>query len=315
MNDQNSKFSDTPQMGQVKVSGRNVVTPFVGKTSMPENHETGQAKAPGSETCPLPASAWRGPRESPGKRCLSCLKSILTRIGALLPMRGHHQLQMVLNYMRLGRWMRDNQFLPRHRCPNRSAVFDIIAERLRDERVLYLEFGVHEGASMRHWSHVLRNPESRLHGFDSFEGLPEDFDIPGGRYEKGHFDVGGQLPVIDDSRVTFIKGWFENVLPTYTLPPHDQLVITLDADLYSSTALVLKELAPHIKIGTVLYFDDMSRPEHEPKAFREFMDETGLGFSVVAVDGTLNKAAFVCNGRVGACHDAARPAEHSRDAA
>ena len=69
----------------------------------------------------------------------------------------------------------------------------------RHALVLYLEFGVFEGASMRRWSTALKNPASLLHGFDSFEGLPEDFDF---KYPKGHFDVGGSLPDIDDDRIT-----------------------------------------------------------------------------------------------------------------
>jgi hypothetical protein len=89
---------------------------------------------------------------------------------------------------------------------------------------------------MRIWSSLLRNPTSNLHGFDSFEGLPESWDLS---LEKGHFAMDGSVPVIDDSRVSFVKGWFSETLPQYVLPPHEQLFVNFDADRYSSTKTVL----------------------------------------------------------------------------
>lgn len=225
---------------------------------------------------------------------LRSFKKILTIVGANLSARTMHRLQLVINYMKLGRWMVDNNFPIPARVPNRTAVFQAVADRISDARVLYLEFGVYQGASMRFWSKALTNNESQLHGFDSFEGLPEDFDDVGGPYRKGTFDVGGRAPDIDDPRVTFFKGWFEETLPNYSLPEHDVLVITLDADLYSATIYVLNRLKNHIRSGTYIYFDDMSRPEHEPRAFREFMAETGKKFELVAADDTLNTVFFGC---------------------
>ena len=71
--------------------------------------------------------------------------------------------------MKLGRWMADNHFFVKERVPSREAVFGSVARRVRDLRVLYLEFGVWEGESMRWWSDALKHPGSHLHGFDSFE--------------------------------------------------------------------------------------------------------------------------------------------------
>jgi hypothetical protein len=123
-----------------------------------------------------------------------------------------------------------------------------VAEKVRDRAVLYLEFGVFEGASLRFWSRALRNPEARLDGFDSFCGLPEDFDV-NGPIVRETFDVGGRIPRIDDPRVRFFKGWFSDTLPEYEVPPHEVLVIVLDADLYSSTRLVLDRFRPWINAG------------------------------------------------------------------
>jgi len=213
-------------------------------------------------------------------------------MGAWMPAPALHQLQTVVNYMKLGSWMAKNNFKIDRRVPNREAVFAAVAERVRDMRVLYLEFGVFRGASMRYWSNVLNNPDARLYGFDSFEGLPEDFDDVWGPYVKGTFDVKGAIPKIDDPRVEFVKGWFEHTLPTFQLPEHEVLVIVLDADLYSSTDCVLTHLRPFIKIGTFIYFDDMSRPNHEPAAFDKFVSESGYRFRLVSADYSFNNAFF-----------------------
>jgi hypothetical protein len=217
---------------------------------------------------------------------VAIIKQLLTVIGARLSNHALLQLQMVVNHLKLGRWMRDRGYAISRRERNRERVFDAVAKRIRDDRVLYVEFGVFEGLATRYWSKALRNPQSVLHGFDSFEGLPEQ----GGRWTKGQFSTGGQIPRIDDPRLRFFKGWFNDVLPTYQVPAHDQLVINMDADLYSSTIYVLRHLKDHIKPGTLIYFDDMNHLEHEPKAIDEFLAETGLKFRVVAADRTL---AFV----------------------
>ncbi len=230
------------------------------------------------------------------KALLRFFKQLLTLLGSALPEKSLHGLQMILNYMKLGRWMRTQGFRFPRRFQRREQVFETVASRVRDQRVLYLEFGVFKGSSMRWWSRALKNPASHLHGFDSFEGLPEDYDEMGGKYVKGWFSTGGNMPQIDDPRVRFFKGWFDETLPGYAPPEHDTLVINLDADLYSSTIYVLRALRGHIRPGTYVYFDDMSRPDHEPRAFEEFMAETGLKFKPLAADVTLNNAFFVCEG-------------------
>lgn len=134
---------------------------------------------------------------------------------------------------------------------------------------------------MVYWSRSLKHPESILHGFDSFEGLPESSGI----WSKGQFNTGGNIPNISDSRVQFFKGWFNQILPTYSVPSgYDVLIINMDADLYSSTIYVLRFLQSYIRSGTFIYFDEMNHMEHEPRAFDEFIDATGRQFKLVSAD-------------------------------
>lgn len=219
-------------------------------------------------------------------------KRILTALGGNLPISVIRALRLSMNYVYLGHWMQAHGFDPSMRMIDRTAIFNFIARSLVNKQVLYLEYGVYQGASLRYWSSALSNPDSQLHAFDSFVGLPETFDSL--THPMGLFDTGGMPPQIDDSRIAYHIGWFDQTVPSFDVPAHEQLLVTLDADLYSSTKLVLDHLRPHIKPGAILYFDDMSRPEHEPAAFSDYLKQSRQVFELVAVDETLNCAAFRC---------------------
>jgi hypothetical protein len=189
-------------------------------------------------------------------------------------------LRSVLSYLELGAWVAS--------LPEGSGVIDLqwnvdlFAEAVRRttcSRPLYLEFGVYAGRSMRWWSQHLRQPGAMLVGFDSFEGLPEDWrpDMP-----TGHFATGGAPPEIDDPRVSFVKGLFNETLPAYRLPEHDQLIVNIDCDLYSSAATVLSWLEPHLRRGTLLYFDELPDRDHEMRALKEFLARTDVGVRPIA---------------------------------
>jgi hypothetical protein len=217
---------------------------------------------------------------------------MLTLVGRFLPAWAVRGIRQSVDYVELGFWMEEQGFAVGARVRDRTKVFDAIADALGERPTLYLEFGVFEGASLRYWSQTLRDPASELHAFDSFQGLPETFDPL--THPKGRFDVGGRLPDIDDQRIKYHVGWFSDTVPDFVFPPHDQLLINFDADLYSATSIVLGHAARHIQPGTILYFDDMSRPSHEPAAFADFMRQSGRRFQVLAVDESLNCAAFRC---------------------
>lgn len=217
------------------------------------------------------------------------VKHWLTRLGPHTPHSVVHGLNAIANYLTVGRWFKEKNLTVPIRVADRYRLFDLVEPDLRDARVLYLEFGVWQGASMRYWSKLLKNVNSHLHGFDSFQGLSEDWD---GQAPKGHFSTGGQLPQTEDPRVKFYKGWFQDTLPHYRLPEHDRLFINMDADLYSSTKLVLSCLQERITNGAYLYFDEFSDRFHEMKAFDEFLRNTGMQFSVIGADLPLSSVLF-----------------------
>lgn len=220
---------------------------------------------------------------------LETVKHLLTRVGAHASESLVRFVDAGLNYVEVGRWLQAHGYRDIKRVETREEVFRMAAATVAEERVLYLEFGVWNGESIRCWSRLLRHPESHLHGFDSFEGLPEKWHLT---KEAGVFSTGGAVPAIDDPRVRFFKGWFRDTLPLYTPPQHDRLIINIDADLYSSTKEVLDKFKDFIHVGTFLYFDEFSDRNHELKAFDEFSASSGHRFKLVAATRSLSHVLF-----------------------
>jgi len=134
---------------------------------------------------------------------------------------------------------------------DRYPLFDLALRRAPAEG-LVLEFGVFNGRSINYIGKRL-SPR-QVFGFDSFEGLAEDWAGTGAL--KGRFTRGGVLPKTF-SNVTLIKGWFDATLPAF-LDEHPGRIsfAHLDADTYESTKYVLDRIAPRFAVGTVLQFDE-----------------------------------------------------------
>ena len=132
----------------------------------------------------------------------------------------------------------------------------------------YIEFGVAEGVSFRWWVQNNSNQLSNFYGFDTFEGLPEDW----GPYKAGDLSAVSKTPDINDTRVNFYKGLFQQTLPGFIKKYNstNRKIIHMDADLYTSTLYALTSLAPLLKKGDIILFDEYLVPSHEFLAFDNF---------------------------------------------
>jgi hypothetical protein len=218
------------------------------------------------------------------------LKVALTRLGTLCTPSLIYGLNGVFNYLHVGWWLRVHGYEPTVRVTSRYELFDLLAGEIGERDVLYLEFGVHAGVSMRYWSGLLKSPRSRLHGFDSFVGLPHDWSLEG--HGRGYFSTGGAVPEIEDPRVSFYPGWFEDTLPEYVWPEYDVLVVMMDADLYSSTTTALSFVRERLRPGSYLYFDQLHHRCDELRAFAELVDEHDIHFRLVGASRELSRVLF-----------------------
>jgi hypothetical protein len=167
-------------------------------------------------------------------------------------------------------------------CDVRERMYDYVQESsIKQEAIDYLEFGVWNGRTIRYWANLNKNENSRFFGFDSFQGLPEDWRP---ERPKGHFDVGGTIPQVDDGRVKFVKGWFVDTIPPFAreFSAKNRLVLHIDADLYGSTMLALVHLGPFFSKGTLLIFDEFYDREHEFRALMDWQAIYKRNFRIIA---------------------------------
>lgn len=140
---------------------------------------------------------------------------------------------------------------------------------------LYCEFGVMEGESI---NFLAKHTSAMIHGFDSFEGLPETW--VGGA--KRAMDLGGKLPKVEPN-VQLHKGWFDKTLPVWKEGnPGPIAFMHVDSDLYSSAKCIFDVLGERIVPGTIIQFDDYlylpGWKQLEHKAFTEFVEARKIRF-------------------------------------
>jgi hypothetical protein len=176
--------------------------------------------------------------------------------------------------------------------PDRYGVLDFaIAEAEKAGlKGLVCEFGVAGGKSLRHIAQRWAGP---VHGFDSFEGLPENWT--GTHEQAGRFNARGKIPKVPGN-VTLHAGWFDRSLPLFIAANKGPVsLLHLDADLYSSTKTVLDLMRQQIVVGTVIVFDEYYNypnwQEHEFKAFQEFIKETGKSYRYIGFSTLQGQAA------------------------
>ncbi len=160
---------------------------------------------------------------------------------------------------------------------HRWALFESMINRSKKNRPFY-EFGVWRGVSFKY----LINTFKKGYGFDTFEGLPEDWH----QEKQGTYSADGVIPNIDGG--TFIAGKFEDTLPTFYSKTRPMAsIINFDADLYSSTICALNYSKPIIDKDTILIFDEFIINKNweldEYKALNEFCSNNNLTYEVLAV--------------------------------
>lgn len=163
-------------------------------------------------------------------------------------------------------------------------------EHLTDVAINYMEFGVAQGFSFRWFLDQNTHLESRFYGFDTFTGLPEDW----GHFKKGGFDNNNEVPEINDPRGRFYQGLFQQTVPGFlpVLNNSRRNIFMMDADLYSATIYVLTAIAPFLKKGDIIFFDEFAVPTHEFKAYYEFVQSYYFDLELIAAANNYYFVAF-----------------------
>jgi hypothetical protein len=148
---------------------------------------------------------------------------------------------------------------------------------------LVMECGVFEGLSINHIADRLRalKDERLVHGFDSFEGLEENW--VGENLPKGFFDRKGALPEVRDN-VRLYKGWVQDTVGPF-LAEHAAeplALLHIDTDTYTPARYLLETLKPRLVSGSIIAFDELigypNWQAHEHRALIEVLDPGSYSF-------------------------------------
>lgn len=158
-----------------------------------------------------------------------------------------------------------------------DSYFDTLAFALKECPSTALEFGVATGNTLRMIANVMP-----VVGFDSFEGLPEDWRAG---FEKGRFAQA--VPSVPGAEI--VVGWFDDTLPEWVDNNSQFLsrlkLVHIDCDLYSSTKTVLDHIGPYLVGGTVVVFDEYHGypgwEDHEYRAWQEFVEKSAVEFDIL----------------------------------
>ena len=99
---------------------------------------------------------------------------------------------------KLSKWINahsDSGFTDYYSSALNNSKREILYEKVLEKEDLnseidYLEFGVSRGVSFRWWVDHITSEGSRFYGFDTFDGLPENW----GRFKKGDMSNGCRPP-------------------------------------------------------------------------------------------------------------------------
>jgi hypothetical protein len=158
-------------------------------------------------------------------------------------------------------------------------------QQIKNKDGLFLEFGVAGGDSLRFLNKYL--PNQKIYGFDSFEGLPDEW----ASWPKGHFKC--KIPNFNSDNIELKIGMFDKTLPSF-LESHKEHIsfVHIDCDLYESTKYVLEQLKDRLIAGSILCFDEIITLfdsdfaeacfNGEFKAFIEFVVKYDINYEILS---------------------------------
>jgi Methyltransferase domain len=159
----------------------------------------------------------------------------------------------------------------------RRFVIDLVCRGDLREKLL-LEFGVFKGGTLNLFADRLKAANARepIYGFDSFEGLEEDWSHV--NFPSRRFDRAGKLPKTR-ANTRIVKGWVQDTLGGFLLEHPGKMIafMHMDMDTYSPTKFVLEKTRDRCGSGAVILFDELygypNWRAHEHRALTEVYDE------------------------------------------
>lgn len=157
------------------------------------------------------------------------------------------------------------------------------------EKGLVMEFGVSSGGTYREICAATDRP---VFGFDSWEGLPEDWldHENNSRHKKEDFQSGAPRDLPKNS--ILVNGWFEDSVPKFISIINEPVAFMhIDCDLYSSTKTIFNNFKNRFQPGSIIIFDELigydGWEKHEYKAFHELLEDINYKWECVGRHGSF----------------------------
>ena len=159
----------------------------------------------------------------------------------------------------------------------RDFLIKYINEQGNIDQNICLEFGVRNGLSINYFS---KNIKSQFYGFDTFQGIPEDWVGTSGH--KGSYSANGVIPKVNKN-VSIIQGLIEDTLVDFLINNKKKIsFIHIDVDIYSTSKFILNKIKEYIQGDVIILFDDFccfpGWKNGEYKALNEVFDEEKIKY-------------------------------------
>lgn len=239
-------------------------------------------------------------------RLIKFIKDFLLYTGLLRIFSPFNNIfQFVRNFNKLKQWINqvdkkdmliNDYYAPKRDYNKRFKLYEAVSAHynLAVKELVYLEFGVASGQSFFWWLKQNNNSSSKFWGFDTFEGLPENW----GGYKKGEMSHGLDELTHEDSRAGFVKGIFQDSLPEFLKENGQKIsgkskLIHMDADLFSSTIFSLSQLFPFLEKGDIILFDEFNVANHEFLAYKIFTEAFYVKLKLIGAQNNFYQCAFI----------------------
>jgi hypothetical protein len=141
---------------------------------------------------------------------------------------------------------------------------------------------VYEGNTI---NFIANRTDRVVHGFDSFQGLPEAWRLG---FDKAAFKVSDYTVLQFAANVEIHKGLFAETLPEFVSDHSAESIsfLHVDCDLYTSTKTIFDGISNLLVSGSIIVFDEyFNYPgwrEQEFKAFEEYVTSRGIEYEYIA---------------------------------
>jgi len=153
-----------------------------------------------------------------------------------------------------------------------------------DNNLLCLEFGVWKGESINLFSKYA----DKIYGFDSFEGLIDDWHGFSGVAQES-FNLNKVLPKVN-SNVELIPGWIEETFEKFQKEKNSSIkFVNIDVDTYKTSKFILQKIKPLLVKNSIIIFDELYNypgwDVGEYKALKEVFNDDEYKFLAFSSDG------------------------------